>query len=111
MSDTWLSQFLECLAGEHGYSQHTIDAYKADLARFQSALGKDFRAASPDDIRQFILGRLTATSPKTARRQLSSIKSFYQFIFMERGLPQDPSRHIRAPKAYDAIVRPITRTE
>jgi integrase/recombinase XerD len=59
-----------------------------------------------------MLGCLEAgASPKTARRKLSTIKSFYEFVFVEGGLSRNPSRHIRGPKAFDAVIRPITRTE
>jgi integrase len=108
----WLAQFLDYLIVEAGYSDHTLSAYKADLKVFKDALGKDLLAASTDDIRKFILDLLeSGRSPQTARRKLSTIRSFYQFVFGEGGIPIDPSRHIRGPKAFKAIIRPITRTE
>jgi integrase/recombinase XerD len=108
----WRAQFLEYLTAERAYSEHTTSAYQSDLDQFGVALAKDLLSASTDDIRKFILGCLEAgLSPKTARRKLSTIKSFYTFVFGEGGLARDPSRLIRAPRAFDAIVRPITRAE
>jgi integrase/recombinase XerD len=108
----WLTQYIEYLTGELGYSGHTIAAYESDLNQLEETLTKDLLLGTSDDIRKFILGYLeTGVSPRTARRKLSAIKGFYQFVFAEGGLSRDPTRDIRAPKAFRSIVRPITRTE
>ena len=78
----WRACFIEYLAAERGYSEHTIKAYEADLEQFSEGLGKELLSASVDDIRQFISNRLEqGAGPKTARRELSVIKSFYRFAF------------------------------
>jgi site-specific recombinase XerD len=106
------AQFIDYLTAERGYSEHTISAYQSDLDQFSATLTKDLLGASTDDIRKFILGLLeSGVSPKTARRKLSSLKTFYHFMFAENSLVQDPSRLVRAPKAFDAVIRPITRVE
>jgi integrase/recombinase XerD len=106
------AQFMEYLATERRYSEHTLSAYKSDLDQFSEALAKDPLSASTDDIRKFILGCLeVGCSPKTARRKLSAIKHLFQFAHGEGLIDEDPSRHIRAPRAFDAIIRPITRAE
>lgn len=80
----WLTQYVEYLTGERGYSVHTISAYESDLDQFQEASAKDLLSSTADDIRKFILAYLdTGVSPKTARRKLSAIKGFYQFVFAE----------------------------
>jgi integrase family protein with SAM-like domain len=43
--DQWLSQFMDYLAGERGYSQHTIRNYAADLDLFNASLAKDLLGA------------------------------------------------------------------
>jgi len=108
----WRTQFASYLTEERGYSEHTLSAYQSDLDQFSESAAKDLLSASTDDIRKFVLGCLEAgVSPKTARRKLSTIKSLYGFVFGEGGIEKDPSRHIRAPKAFDAVIRPITRPE
>jgi site-specific recombinase XerD len=108
----WRGRFLDYLTSERRYSEHTMSAYQSDLNQFSATLAKDLLIASTDEIRKFILGCLeTGVCPKTARRKLSTIKSFYSFVFGERGLDRDPSRLVRAPRAFDAIIRPITRVE
>lgn len=111
-NEEWIVRFFEYLTVERGYSGHTLSAYRSDLDQFRTTLAKDLLSASTDDIRTFILGCLeSGVSPKTARRKLSSIRSFLQFVFGEGGINRDPSRHVRAPKAFDAVIRPITRPE
>src|SRR6266851_8556749 len=108
----WRAQFLEYLTAERGYSGHTISAYESDLEQFSLFLGKDLLSASTDDIRKFTLRYLEdGRSPMSARRKLSALKGFYHFVFAEDGLAADPSRNIRAPKAFRSIIRPITRHE
>ena len=110
--EQWLSQFMDYLTGERGYSTRTISNYAIDLNQFKDSLAKDLLAGSADDIRKFVLGLLErGLSPKTARRKLSAIRSFYQFVFGEGALPRDPSRHIHGPKAFKTLIRPITRGE
>lgn len=106
------AQFMEYLATERRYSEHTLSAYQSDLDQFSAALAKDPLSASTDEIRKFVRGCLEAgSSPKTARRKLSAIKHLFQFAHGEGQIDQDPSRHIRAPRAFDTIIRPITRAE
>lgn len=104
--EQWLSQFMDYLTGERGYSTRTISNYAIDLNQFKDSLAKDLLAGSADDIRKFVLGLLErGLSPKTARRKLSAIRSFYQFVFGEGALPRDPSRHIHGPKAFKTLIR------
>jgi site-specific recombinase XerD len=110
--ENWISQFVQYQEGERAYANNSIDAYAIDLEEFRSSLHKDVLQASSDDIRKFILGCLDrGVSPKTARRKLCAIRSFYQFVYSEDGLAKDPSRDIRGPKAHRTLVRPITREE
>jgi integrase/recombinase XerD len=109
----WLARFFLYLTEELAYSEHTLTAYRMDLEQFQDSLvSKDLLGAIADDIRSFILARLeSGLSPKTARRKLSSIRAFFTFVFGERGISQNPTKHIKAPKAFNKIIRPITLPE
>ena len=108
----YTEQFLEYIAGERGYSPHTVDAYGLDLEQFKRSLRKSLLKASPHDIRKHVARCLArGQSAQTASRKLSCIRSFYQFVFMEGGLPRNPARHIRKPKVPQTIVRPTTGKE
>jgi site-specific recombinase XerD len=110
--EDWISQFAKYQEGERAHADNSVSAYAIDLEQFRTSLPKDVLLASSDDIREFILGCLDrGVSPKTARRKLCAIRSFYQFVYGEGGLAKDPSRDIRGPKAHRTLVRPITREE
>ncbi len=53
--DEWLKQYFDYLAGERGYAENTISAYRSDLDQFRETLAKDLLTVSTDDIRKFIL--------------------------------------------------------
>lgn len=110
--EDWLALFSQYQEGERAHADNSISAYAIDLEQFRTSLPKDVLLATSDDIRKFILGCLdSGVSPKTARRKLCAIRSFYQFVYGEGGLAKDPSRDIRGPKAHRTLVRPITREE
>jgi integrase/recombinase XerD len=111
--NAWLTRFFLYLTEELGYSKHTLIAYRMDLEQFRgSLLDRDLLGATTDDVRSFILARLdSGLSPKSTRRKLSSIKTFFKFVYGERGIEHDPTKHIRAPKAFNTIIRPITLPE
>ena len=109
---SYAQQFLEYIAGERGYSPHTVEAYGLDLEQFKRSLRKSLLRASSHDIRKHVARCLArGESAQTASRKLSSIRSFYQFVFMEGGLPRNPARHIHKPKIPQTIVRPTTGKE
>jgi site-specific recombinase XerD len=97
--EEWLSLFSQYQKGERAHAGNSIEAYAIDLGQFKQSLQKDLMKASPEDIRRFILDCLNReNSPRTARRKLSAIRSFYQFVYGAGGLAKDPSRYIRGPK-------------
>ncbi|MFL6306905.1 MAG: tyrosine-type recombinase/integrase [Candidatus Sulfotelmatobacter sp.] len=107
-----LAQFLEHLKAERACSPNTVVSYGFDLRQFCEYESTDPLARSADAIRAFIESRLTSgISPRTARRQLSAIRSFYEFLFLEGAITRNPARTIRAPKAHRGCVRPVNGAE
>src|SRR5713226_5911523 len=108
----WISSFLAYMRIERGASDHTFSAYESDLAQFQEYVGKPMKDVKGDDIRAFIINRTGAgVGPWSVRRKVSALKSFYGFVFAERGMRADPTKTVRAPKAFKPVVRPITSEE
>jgi integrase/recombinase XerD len=108
----WISNFTAYMTVECGASEHTKAAYESDLAQFLEYVGKPMKAVKGDDIRAFIINRIDAgVCPRSVRRKVSAIKSFYGFVFAERGMRVDPTKTVRAPRAFKPVVRPITSEE
>ncbi len=116
--DSLIGLFLESLATEKGYSDHTLRAYSNDLEAFfafvaesqTSAQGhqKRKRAVSPAQIDGIIirgyLGFLHLQNKKTTiARKLSAVRSFFRFLVKQGLLSENPAEMILTPKQAKTI--------
>jgi len=114
--DPLISAHVQHLRLELGRSPLTCDAYARDVELFGAFLSKgtkrapkvpgarqewpQLRAATPSDIRQFIM---TLAGPRAyegtaIRRKIASLRSFYKFLKTHDYREDDPAIHIPAPK-------------
>lgn len=100
-------KFLAYLQFEKRYSKHTITAYRKDLEEFVKYSSDSFsiddcRAVTGDMVRSWIVNLIEipgkADSPKTVRRKISALKSFYKFLLREQIVDNNPARKIILPK-------------
>lgn len=104
--DPMLTQFVRYLEGEKNASAHTIANYLMDLRQFiQQQWGTDarppFRWAEVDRFagRRFLAGfQKSGCSPSTARRKLSSLRSFFRFLVREEFLKTNPVAGLILPR-------------
>ncbi len=106
-----LDQFIQTLRSEKYYSPHTCSNYRRDLERFQAFLGKrqvggwqqvDYNHVSAYAAERHRQGRKS----RTIQRELSSIRSFFQFLIRHGRVPRNPAREVQAPRAD----RPLPKT-
>ena len=106
MSDTdfaEIGQFLQKLQTQKHYSPHTLDGYARDLQQFTAYLTsqavRDWQQVDDGLIRQFIAQRHRAgIKPRSLQRELSSLRSFFNFLIQEHGQRNNPAKHVKAPK-------------
>lgn len=107
----YLDQFIQVLRSEKYYSPHTCSNYRRDLERFLAFLDKrgvgswqqvDYNLVSGFAAERHRGGRKS----RTIQRELSSIRSFFQFLIRQGTLAQNPALEVRAPKAD----RPLPKT-
>lgn len=114
--------YLRHVAIERGLSQHTLSAYRRDLAVFTSWLAaapvvesdgadraggssalQDVGRLARADVSGFVTHLATRPSgplaPRSIARMLSSVRSFTAFAAGEGWLPLDPGTAVRPPKA------------
>jgi integrase/recombinase XerC len=97
-------RFLDYLAYEKRYSQHTIKAYCSDLEQFSSYLQEyystdDPGAAGHQMIRSWIVSMMEAgQTARTANRKITTLKSFYRFLLKEGSISENPMSRVTAPK-------------
>lgn len=98
-----LHQFIEYLTNEKRFSEHTIRAYREDIKSFYSFLDTELDdqvlKATNAKIRSWLLSFATQNlSPRTYKRKLSSLKSFYKFLIKQGLIMQNPSEGVITPK-------------
>jgi len=99
-----IERFLLFLKSERGVSEHTLRAYRNDLAEFTDWLGEfanitDIRIISKRNIRDF-LGSLAryGYERSSISRKTSSLKSFFKFLLQEDIVKTNPILDIKYPK-------------
>lgn len=101
-----IKHFLDYIAIERKYSQRTVEAYRDDLRDFCRFLGWEPEEFNPkdvgeDDIKTWMLDLLEEQhqSPRSVKRKLSALHSFYKFLLRQGKVTKDITARIVAPKA------------
>ena len=104
MSPENLSQCIErftvWLHAEKGYSPHTVEGYRRDLAEFAAHAGADRAAAgmAPADVRAYVYALNGRNKSSSVARKLSALHTFFRFLLRERVIEEDPAAAISRPK-------------
>jgi integrase/recombinase XerC len=101
-----IAHFLDYIAIERKYSQRTVDAYRDDLRDFCLYLKcapQDFcpEEVAEDDVKGWMLHMLDEQkqSPRSVKRRLSALRSFYKFLLRQKKVNRDITARIVSPKA------------
>ena len=95
--------YLDYLLLVKRYSSHTVKAYRTDLKLFESYL-KDIYSISIDKanhamIRSWLVNELKkGNSARTVNRKITTLKSFYKYLFKEQKIKQNPTSRISYSK-------------
>jgi site-specific recombinase XerD len=109
MTQPHVTQFLDYLSAERNRSVNTIENYRHDLLVLGTLIGRDASTATLHEIRQYLSRSLAGgLSPRTARRRLSALRSFFDFLVSEDVIETNPCRGIHAPKGSGSIIRPVS---
>lgn len=102
--DQYLDLFIQMLRSEKYYSPHTCTNYRRDLNQFKQYLvGQGIESwdrvgyaeVSGFAAKRHRLGRKS----RTIQRELSSIRSFYQFLIRSSVVTKNPALEVTAPKS------------
>jgi integrase/recombinase XerC len=102
-SDPLLARFYIHLRDERRVSPHTLSNYRRDLERiahWRSQYGGEGWATLRDaDIRRYIAARhRSGIGGRTLARELSALRTLFDFLMREQVVNHNPARTIRAPK-------------
>ncbi len=96
---THIDKFLRHLEIEKGASEHTIRAYKEDLAIFSENIKSKPADLELNDIRGFIAEQINQGHKKTTvSRRLATIRSFMKFLYREGYIKKNPAKLVPSPK-------------
>jgi integrase/recombinase XerD len=91
--------FLAHCEFERNFSQHTIKAYRLDLAHLTRFATKEVRLAEVSEINRASLREYSRTlhhyKPRTQRRKLAAVKSLFGFLEREGLIEVNPTRTLR----------------
>jgi integrase/recombinase XerC len=101
--DRWLDAFLHHLTHERRMSPHTIDSYRRDLTRLlawrRERGGADWPDMTDGEVRTFVAHRHRGgASPRTLGRELSALRSLFEYLLREGAASLNPARTVRPPK-------------
>lgn len=99
-----IRKFIEYLSVERRYSERTTSEYERDLHEFCSFLNVPSEELNPaavdvNDVRMWIVKMLeSGLSPRSVKRKLSALRSFYKFLLRIGKVDKDITRAVVAPK-------------
>ena len=107
--DADVERFLTHLVVERRASDHTVAAYRRDLARFVENSGEIPTAKIKSHHVQGFAGVLHARglSPRTIARHLSSVRSFFDYLVRHREVGANPASGVRAPKQRERLPKTL----
>lgn len=108
-----ISEFLDYLRFEKKYSENTIKSYQTDLKKFNEFENKNIKNITKDDIQDYIHYLASKENEETTSisRNISSLKSFYKFLELNRYVKNNPLTTITNPKNMKKLPKVLSEEE
>jgi integrase/recombinase XerC len=97
-------RFLDYIAYEKRYSQHTLHAYRSDLDQFYEFLGHqyditDINKVDHPVIRSWVVSLMDhGDTPRTVNRKITTLKTYFRYLIKEGLVVENPMSRVIAPK-------------
>jgi len=100
-------QFLKYLELEKRYSPNTVSSYSVDLNQFQDYLkltyDTDVKSVNHQMLRSWVLHLTNSIQSKSINRKITSLKSFYKYLFLIGEMKTNPSLKLSYSKVAKKI--------
>ena len=93
-----LDDYTWYLRMERQLSPHTVSAYRSDVEIFLAECPAGPLDVTADDVTQWLSGRSGGISGRSQARELSALKSFFDYLVLEGERPDNPCDAVYAPK-------------
>jgi len=112
---TYFKDFENFLKLERNLSVNTIKSYRSDLKKLEFYLSKTsakkLSFIDPDIVREFLYEQSKRVSAKTQGRIISTLKTFFNFLVLEKLINDSPIENIDYPKIDSKIPLVLTTYE
>lgn len=109
--DSIVEQFLDNLWQEHGLSENTICAYRADLENFCDWLPEPraFLHISYETLQTFLGERIDlGYKASSSARMVSCLRKFFRFLYIDNYRQDDPSAQLSSPKLGERLPKSLS---
>lgn len=112
-----LRQFRDYLAGQRGFSEHTLVAYTRDLGQFFDFCcvrlsGKPLAMLTHEDVRDYVGFMLThGYARRSVSRKLAAVRSFLRFLVRHGEIGANPAAAVRGPRAEQRLPAFLTQAQ
>ena len=111
MNRKYIEEFIDYLRYEKKYSENTIASYQNDLKKTYIFFKKDFKDLSKKDIQNYIQSLSKKESASSVSRTISTLKSFYKFLQINRYTKNNPLGTISNPKTIKKLPKVLSEEE
>jgi integrase/recombinase XerD len=115
--DKVIEMFSDYLAHVRRHSENTLKAYKKDVRKFLTYVGKQINNIERKDVEEFLKalskGDITGESPRetTISRYISSLNSFFNYLELSGMIYENPMERIKHPRIRRKIPDFLTEDE
>ena len=101
----YIEDFIDYVKSEKRYSEYTVVSYITDLNQFFRFLNKEYQISDPKIIkfkiiRNWITSMLDSNlKPSTVKRKISTLKTYFKFLLINRHIDLNPTLKIVSPKS------------
>lgn len=88
---THIQNYLTYCKNQKRLDEKTLKAYRIDLAQFAHAqIPSDITDITPDILEEYVAGLHEQYKPRTVKRKIASLKTFFHYLLYKDFLPQNP---------------------
>lgn len=107
-----IENFIEYLIIEKKYSKNTVSSYERDLKKFSNNLNnKKINEITRKDIQNYLKDLSKDHNPRSTSRNISTLKSFYKYLKINKIVKVNPMDQINNPKTKKALPKVLSEEE
>ena len=107
-----IENFIEYLIIEKKYSKNTVSSYERDLKKFSNNLNnKKINEITRKDIQNYLKDLSKDHNPRSTSRNISTLKSFYKYLKINKIVKVNPMDQINNPKTKKTLPKVLSEEE